>query len=579
MTKISAKWIILLGLLGSILIGIFFAGSLFDRAASKTVAMAVNSINSKKELIVSIDDVNLSLTKGSISIKRINFEPDSVYYEKFKSGSIPKRLLSAMHISEIELMGLSMNSLFWDGRMDSVKISVKDVITNIYLREQNEKSAAVSQKPSSGVLDSLQLKGLKSITLGAIQVNNYQINLLNAETKDTISAILGDHTELNGLKLNKRQDGSDLFDLQTENLAINFKEQRLRLPKNEFEITLGSLDFNNSEQNLKLVDFAYLPIKSLEYVASKRKYADNLGDISFKYLTVDGLSINSYLENHFASAKKVNIDGLHANLLKNKQKPENTHKRPLLPQQLLKKLKVPIHIGEIAINNSSLTYKGIQPKNAKDIVVVHLTDLSVRVKHITSITDSLASGTPLTVALTSKILGNPTIDFSLTMPYNRHDDAFTYKGTVGSARLDLFNPILLPAAHVSIERGHMEGMTFFVNATPNHSTGVLTMRYSDLHVDIPLKHKLTEHTLSFLASSAIHKFNPKKNGKLRVAEIDYDRIPYKGIGGYVVKSILEGVTNTISPFGHQDEQTKSNAKKKKTIEVKIKKTKKRHKTS
>ena len=72
------------------------------------------------------------------------------------------------------------------------------------------------------------------------------------------------------------------------------------------------------------------------------------------------------------------------------------------------------------------------------------------------------------------------------------------------------------------------------------------------------------NALSFLASSAIHSFNPKKNGRLRVAKVYYNRVPYKGAGNYMVKSVVSGVINSIQPLGKNQKQIKIKDKKNKS---------------
>lgn len=549
MGKHSRKWIFGILILGIVSLCLVYANTLGERAVKKTVSLALNAINAKKVVLVSIDQVDLNFTKGSIRLKGIKLEPDSLYFEKFKNGDLSKRILTEIWISEIELTGLGIKKMFWEGRIDSANVSLKDLITNIYLAEQKGEASTVASKKHPGVLDSLHLKGLKHIDLGVIKLNKYQLNLLDGTSKDTLSSLSGDYLELDQIDLMERQGGDHLFELRTENFGLTLKNQLLRLPKNEYTISLGSLEFNNSEQTLKLVDFRYSPLKSLEHLASKKKYADDLFDVHFKDLTVNGLDINSYRADHLGSIKKISISGMELKILRNKQKPENTGKRPLLPHQSLKKLNYPIHIGQIAIANSSLTYKEIQPKNAKDFFTVNLTDLNVMVNYLTSIKDSLASGTPLTIALNSRLLNKAKMDINITMPYNHRNNAFHYTGNIGPAELSIFNPLLSPAAHIAIKEGKLEGIHYSVKASPQHADGELTMRYSDIHIDIQRKNQTMEHALSFLASSLVHSSNPKKNGKLRVAKVSYARPLHKGLGGYLTKSVLSGVINSIEPFG------------------------------
>lgn len=538
-------------LTGFILTCILGARTLIDRVVKKTVSIAVNTINTKNKLFLRIDDVEMDVANGSMYLRDISIIPDKVYYDKFKRGETPQKMLSDVRVSEIALTLLDFKTIFWDKKIDSTNILVKNLRTNIYLKKHGETPEAVRKESSSGLLDSLHIKGLVSIDLGPIKVDAYQLNLLDADSKDTISSFSGDFLELDGVDLEKPHQGSDVFELRTKKIEVTLKDQSFKQAKSDIETTLGSLEFKNSERSLLLKDLRYRPIESLEQMASQRKYADNLFDVHVKSLNVAGLSIDAYRENHLGNIENILVEGMELKILKNKQKPENTGRRPLLPQQRLKNLDYPIHIEQVLIKNSSLTYKEVQPKDSKDILIANLTHLYAEITNVTSIKDSLGSDRPLTIAISSKLLDKTDMDLTITIPYNNRNDAFHYKGSVGSADLTIFNPLLIPAANIAIEQGNLESIHFEANATPFEAIGKLTMRYSHLKVDIPSKNKDVEHALSFLASSVIHKVNPKKNGKVRVAEVYYNRPPYKGMGGQITKSVLSGVINTISPLGKQ----------------------------
>ncbi len=546
--------------LGIVLISIFYVDTLFDRAVKKSVLFALNAINAKKELLVAIDEVNMDAAKGTIYLRGISVVPDSLYYNKFKNNVIEKRMLTEFQISEIALTNLDLKTIFWNKRIDSVNISITNLITNIYLGQRKVETAPSTEKSNTHFMDSLHIKGLHHVNLAKIAVNGYQLNVLKADTKDTISSFSGDFLEIDGIELQEHQDVSEVFKLNGKNLGIYFRNQHLKLADKDYKLTIGSLEFKNSEQLLSLKNVAHSPIKTLEYLASKKKYADNLFDIQFKNIEVKGLDIDKYQEHHLGSIEKISIEGMDLKIFKNKQRPENTFKRPLLPHQVLKKMGYPIHISEIIVYNSSLNYKEIQPVNTRDMMTVRLKDLNAQVQYVTSNKDSLKSGKPMKITLSSKLLDKADINIDITMPYNHRDNSFHYTGNIGAADLTIFNPLLIPSANIAIETGKLESIHFSVNATPYKADGELTMLYSNLHVDIPRKNKKVEHALSFLASSAIHKLNPKKNGKKRVALVSYNRPLHKGFGGYITKSVLSGVINSIQPLGKNKKQVDNQKK-------------------
>jgi hypothetical protein len=320
----SKKWIVLILLLSVVLTCIVYAHTLIDKAVKKTVTIALNALNDKKELLLSIEEVDMDVFKGSIYIKGISLIPDKVYYDKFKRGDTPQKMLPVIHVSEIELTSLDFKTIFWDKKINSTTILVKNLKTNIYLKKHIEKPKPIVKESSSGLLDSLHRKGLRSIDLGPIKVDTYQLNLLDAGSKDTITSFTGDFLELDGVDLEKRHQGSDVFALQAEKFEVTLKDQSFKQAKNDIETTFGSLKFKNSERSLFLKDFRYRPISSLEQMASRRKYADNLFDAHVKSLIVEGLDIGAFRENHLGSVENILVEGMELKIFKNKQKPDDT---------------------------------------------------------------------------------------------------------------------------------------------------------------------------------------------------------------------------------------------------------------
>jgi len=43
--------------------------------------------------------------------------------------------------------------------------------------------------------------------------------------------------------------------------------------------------------------------------------------------------------------------------------------------------------------------------------------------------------------------------------------------------------------------------------------------------------------------------------------LNYDRVPYKGTGSYLWKTLQSGITNTISPFGKTTKKKNNNKEK------------------
>ena len=65
-----------------------------------------------------------------------------------------------------------------------------------------------------------------------------------------------------------------------------------------------------------------------------------------------------------------------------------------------------------------------------------------------------------------------------------------------------------------------------------------------------LKKFLSENKkVSWIANAFMKRSNPNKNGRTVTADINFERLKYKGFANYIWKSIQSGVVNSIMPFG------------------------------
>ena len=89
----------------------------------------------------------------------------------------------------------------------------------------------------------------------------------------------------------------------------------------------------------------------------------------------------------------------------------------------------------------------------------------------------------------------------------------------------------------------------------------MTMLFDNLDAAVLKKDQLEENkTFSFLANAAIKDSNPSKNGRVSVAEIEFDRTMYKGFGNYLFKTVESGLVNSVYPFGDRKKVKKKKKK-------------------
>jgi hypothetical protein len=243
-------------------------------------------------------------------------------------------------------------------------------------------------------------------------------------------------------------------------------------------------------------------------------------------------------------------------IFKDKRLPWNYDKRPKLPNQSLQSLKLPIKIDSIRAKRSYLDYTE-QLQDDEDIIHIFIDDIELAVDGVTSIKSEFDTAPPLTLKLTGDLLNTMPFDINLSMPYNT--TRFRYWGKTGTmTSFESINPIIYPAINMKFESGTLNGIDFDATATPTQMEGQFTMYYTDLEVQVfTNEHKRSKNnTVSWLANSFAKQSNPKKNGKLSVARMHFERVEYKGIGNFLWKGLQAGIINSIVPFGRRKHNNK-----------------------
>ena len=134
-------------------------------------------------------------------------------------------------------------------------------------------------------------------------------------------------------------------------------------------------------------------------------------------------------------------------------------------------------------------------------------------------------------------------------------DGFEFKGSTGPFNFETFNPIMVPTSNIKFESGHVSRIDFNGSGNGEETTGEFVMVYNNLTATVLKENGYKKNkTFSWLANTAVRKQNPK-NGKLKTAQIHYQRVPYKGFGNYMFKTIESGLINSVYPFGKRKTYT------------------------
>jgi len=130
-------------------------------------------------------------------------------------------------------------------------------------------------------------------------------------------------------------------------------------------------------------------------------------------------------------------------------------------------------------------------------------------------------------------------------------NTFLLNGTLSGLEAKELNPILEKNAYIYVTSGKIDAMKFSFISNNSKSTGNMTLLYHGL--DITVKNKRTDDTTAFkerlislIANKKIINSNPIPGENVRVGIVDYKRDPERFLFNYCFKSILSGMTSSLT---------------------------------
>jgi len=557
------RYLIITGSILAIITVLFIVTNIFiGKFIEKKLNTAFTKDNNKLYHL-SINKVRTNIFWGSVRFSNIQINSDSTPLFKARKGYSTIPSVFEIHIDQLHFVRFNLIKALLNKKIDIGKIILKHPTITIYKGEKQKSSNTIQSEYFS--LDSIPIAGIAGIDLGEIVLSQSNFTFIGLESSDTILSSSMDKIECRGLELHKLSVKSDLFQLDLQDFSVAIKNEQLLLPGGNYRLALKHLGFKNNNGELILKGLNLSPRDTDVYrLAQKLVYTSEIYNIDVGTIQLKNINLFESINNNCFLIDSLKVSELDLSILMDKSLPFNTERRPLLPNQLLKNLKFPIYIGSIQIEKSNLLYQEKMP-DFDEPMTVSLNNLNIDIARATSMKDSLRVRKNMTIHLQSDFMKKAKMRIEFVFPLYMEADTFFYAGSLGSAHLKLFNKVTLPALGTRLTDGELESIQFKGSANYSVNAGEMTMLYTNLKAEISGKDfKNTNKFITWAANAALLNSNPGKNGKTRVAQMYTERVAYKGFGNFMWKTLQNGISSTVFPFGEIDkidsEETKEEQK-------------------
>lgn len=517
-----------------------------------------NSLSSKERInyIIELRNVNANILTGNINLKDLKITPDSSFIEKLINGESDQSTAVYAMIPTFRLAGIGLYKALTSKNIDIRKILFKKAELKIYLGKNPKNKTEAGDKKMNA--DSIFIKGLNGIDIGSIEFSKCKLEVFDLVNDIQIMQSEDLELEIDGIQLKELEGQNNYFKIDVDHLSVEILKERINMPNGNYYMTFDRLYLNLADSLVELEGFIYKPTYEDKYELTKKiEYTSEIFDVTLQKLCIKGIDFRRIKSEGSFYADSILAQDLDLKILMDKRLPFNEGKRPKLPHQALKHMRLPLYINKIDIKNSKLIYQE-KYEGSEELMTAILADLNIQIHFVTSIKDSINTGKSMTVILNSNFMEKTPLSVNFDFPLYHKADTFYFSGHLASAKMSEFNKASSPAMGVKFTSGDLKEIDFSGSANDRYSKGNMTMLYSNLEAEVAKKdtEKDKNKFLSWVANTVVHTSNPGSNNKLRTATMEFERVPYKGFGNFVWKTLQSGIVATVTPTGKKVRTTK-----------------------
>lgn len=490
-------------------------------------------------------DLALNPLTGSLSLEKVSLIRDPDVYKRLQEQQKAPKLVYSFTADKIDLNYFRVWRYFMKKELNAGSLIVNNPIVILEYNTSNKDTTA-----PKNAYQNISSK-IKSLYLGTLQFDH--INLKYTVVKPDSGLVM---THLEDLRIQVKDfliDSMALEDptrfLYARNYEFGLKEYRYRTPDSLYWMHVKNVAYSAEEQTLRIGQFAVEPRYGRAQFDIKAKTQRDRFDIQMNDIELAQLQPRMLLENQVIWANKLTINSANLDIYHNRKLPDGPgNKLGGYPNQLFKRLAVPIYIDTLIGKKTDLLYTEISPKS-EEAGKLSFKHIHGTFRNVTNIDSMIAKKAHITADINAILMNSGKLAAHFDFSMRDSSGQFGVSGQLKNMDGRELNPVLKPLGMVEIKSCQIHDLTFNMTGNERRASGHVKFLYSNLKVNI-LKKEDGSHEfkrkglLSFLANALVIKdANPEK-GETRLANPRYERDPKKSFFNLVWKTLFTGIKET-----------------------------------
>ncbi|HWX23356.1 MAG TPA: hypothetical protein VN578_25935 [Candidatus Binatia bacterium] len=263
-----------------------------------------------------------------------------------------------------------------------------------------------------------------------------------------------------------------------------------------------------------------------------------------------GLAFGELLQGKSYRARSVHFSRPSFDALVNRDKPvERFVKSPLMVNEALAAIPLPLQVDTLSITNGHLTYcERVLAGAARGVLTFETVSMSVE-----GIANRAEAAAAILLRGQGDLMDAGTLKLVMSIPITPPDFSLHFSGSLSAMDLTRLNAFLDIAERTRIKSGRAEEAAFEIDVTAGQAHGHVRAIYRDLELAVLDKQTDTEKGLdnrvaSFLENLLkIRKSNaPEAPGSMKEGKADYARKPGDEFQQFVWYALRSGILDVIS---------------------------------
>lgn len=489
------------------------------------------------------ENMNLDEVNGNLSFKNLHLQYDTTIYNQLEEK--PSTLLD-VKIPQLKIVGIKTPKALLDNKIEGKELTIyKPDIKIIYTGEGKHANKHTPQKEVYREI----LGKLDYIKMDSVYLTHAKLNI--TKLKDTTQhTIVLDDVSLNlaDILIDSVAYVDESRLLFSKSMIIVSNEFKWTMPGTPYRMQVDSLYLQSDKNLIYLKGFHFKPELKEDAFVKSRPYQDDRFDFSFNEIVLRGVDMQSLLK-EIILVDTMTIGKADLKIYRDLSiKRDSVNRVGKYPHQLLVKIKIPLHIHLLQIQNAFVEYKEKNPRTDQSgKVQFHHTNANIH--YLTTIRDSATINPYMDADITTKFLNESVFNVRWRFVLFDPTGAFQVHGKLSGMDAKKANALTKPMGPASVEDGQIELLEFDLKGNDHKITGDVKFLYDNLKISVMKKDndgELKKKGLaSLIANIIIKNKNSDKDGKARIATITFDRDINRSIFHLIWNGIFKGIRETV----------------------------------